>query len=282
MILVFGKTGQVALELQRQANVLALDRDQADLSDPAACARIILESDASVVINAAAYTEVDKAESEEALATVVNGEAPGAMAWACAERDIPFLHVSTDYVFAGNGERPWYETDPAAPQNAYGRSKLFGEQAVLAVPGNAAILRTSWVFSSHGKNFLKTMLHLSETRDVLSIVSDQIGGPTPADKIAETLLIMAKGMQAKKEGGVYHFAGKPATSWAGFAREIFRQARKDVSVADIPCSDYPTLATRPLNSRMNCSKLERDFGIQAPDWVAGIARVLTDMNEIAS
>ena len=123
------------------------------------------------------------------------------------------------------------------------------------------------------------MLHLSETRDVLSIVSDQIGGPTPADKIAETLLIMAKGMQAKKEGRVYHFAGKPATSWAGFAREIFRQARKDVFVADIPCSDYPTLATRPLNSRMNCSKLESDFGIQAPDWVAGIARVLTDMNE---
>ena len=133
MILVFGKTGQVALELQRQANVLALDRDQADLSDPAACARIILESDASVVINAAAYTEVDKAESEEALATVVNGEAPGAMAWACAERDIPFLHVSTDYVFAGNGERPWYETDPAAPQNAYGRSKLWN--GGLAVPG---------------------------------------------------------------------------------------------------------------------------------------------------
>lgn len=161
MILVFSKTGQVATELQLQADVMAVGRDQADLSDPAACARVILESDASVVINAAAYTAVDRAEEEEALATVVNGEAPGVMARACAEKGIPFLHVSTDYVFAGDGVSPWVETDPVAPQNAYGRSKLAGEQAVLAAGGNSAILRTSWVYSSHGNNFVKTMLRLA-------------------------------------------------------------------------------------------------------------------------
>lgn len=280
MILVFGKTGQVATELQRQADVVALGRDQADLTDPSACARAILESDASVVINAAAYTAVDKAESEEALATIVNGEAPGTMARACAEKGIPFLHVSTDYVFAGDGDAAWSETDPVAPQNAYGRSKLAGEEAVLAAGGNPAILRTSWVFSAHGNNFLKTMLRLSESRDVLSVVNDQIGGPTPADKIAEALLTMAKAMQKGRQGGIYHFAGKPYTSWAGFASEIFRQAGKDVSVTGIPSADYPTSATRPLNSRLDCIKLETDFGIPAPDWAAGIARALIDVKEM--
>ena len=273
MILVFGKTGQVATELQRQADVVALGRDQADLSDPQACAQAILDSNARVVINAAAYTAVDKAEDEEALATVINGDAPGAMARACADKGIPFLHVSTDYVFAGDGEAPWVDTDPVAPPNAYGRSKLAGEQAVLAAGGNAAILRTSWVFSAHGNNFVKTMLRLAETRDALSVVNDQIGGPTPADKIAEALLTMAAAMQAGQRGGVYHFAGKPDTSWADFAEEIFAQAGKSVVVTGIPSADYPTPATRPLNSRMDCSKLETDFGIKAPDWKAGVARV---------
>lgn len=282
MILVFGKTGQVATELQRQADVLALGRDQADLSDPQACAQAILDSDARVVINAAAYTAVDKAEEEEALATVINGDAPGAMARACAEKGIPFLHVSTDYVFAGDGETPWVETDPVAPQNAYGRSKLAGEQAVLSAGGNAAILRTSWVFSAHGNNFVKTMLRLAETRNALSVVNDQIGGPTPADKIAEALLTMASAMQTGQRGGVYHFAGKPDSSWAGFAKEVFAQAEKSVTVVGIPSADYPTPATRPLNSRMDCSKLEADFNIKAPDWKAGVARVLKDLKVSAA
>lgn len=282
MILVFGKTGQVATELQRQADVVALGRDQADLSDPQACARAILDSDASVVINAAAYTAVDNAEEEEALATVINGDTPGAMARACAEKGIPFLHVSTDYVFAGDGETPWVETDPVAPPNAYGRSKLAGEQAVLAAGRNTAILRTSWVFSAHGNNFVKTMLRLAETRDALSVVNDQIGGPTPADKIAEALLTMAAAMQAGQCGGIYHFAGKPDTSWAEFATEIFAQAEKSVAVTGIPSADYPTPATRPLNSRMDCSKLETDFGIKAPDWKAGVARVLKDLKVSAA
>ena len=179
-ILVFGKTGQVATELQARAgsaheDMAFLGRDQADLSDPATCAAAIEAHAPSAVINAAAYTAVDKAEEEEALATVVNGEAPGAMAQACAALDIPFLHVSTDYVFEGSGETPWRETDPISPQNAYGRSKAAGEKAVLAAGGNAAILRTSWVFSAHGANFVKTMLRLSESRNELNIVDDQIG-----------------------------------------------------------------------------------------------------------
>lgn len=277
MILVFGKSGQVALELQRQADVLALGRDQVDLTDPSACAAAIRASGASVVINAAAYTAVDRAEEEEAVAGLVNGEAPGAMARACAELGIPFLHVSTDYVFAGDGAAAWRESDPVAPQNAYGRTKLAGEAAVQAAGGNSAILRTSWVFSAHGINFVKTMLRLAETRDALNVVNDQIGGPTPADKIAEALLTMAKAMQQGQRGGIYHFAGKPDCSWAEFAEEIFKQAGKPVAVTGIPSTDYPTPAKRPLNSRLDCSKIARDFGISAPDWRAGLTRVLNDL-----
>ncbi|SDJ09801.1 dTDP-4-dehydrorhamnose reductase [Lutimaribacter saemankumensis] len=276
-ILVFGQTGQVAQELQEQADVLALGRDQADLSDPGLCAEAIRRAKPDVVINAAAYTAVDRAEQEEALATVVNGESPGAMARVCADLGIPFLHVSTDYVFDGSGSEPWRESDPVAPQNAYGRSKLAGEEAVRAAGGAHVILRTSWVFSAHGANFVKTMLRLSETRDALNVVDDQIGGPTPADAIAAALLEMAAQMQAGKAGGTYHFSGHPAVSWAGFAREIFSQARRDVSVTGIPSSEYPTPAARPLNSRLDCAKIRSDFGITPPDWTAGLARVLRQL-----
>lgn len=277
-ILVFGKTGQVATELQRQApGATFLDRAQADLSDPAACAAAVRAADADVVINAAAYTAVDRAESEEALANAVNGEAPAAMARAAAAKGIPFLHVSTDYVFSGEGIRPWQVDDPVAPPNAYGRSKLLGEEGVRAAGGNTAILRTSWVFSSHGANFVKTMLRLSETRDALNVVEDQIGGPTPAADIAAALLVMAERMTAGQQGGTYHFGGQPWVSWADFAREIFAQAGRQVAVSGIPTSGYPTPAVRPLNSRMECGALARDFGISAPDWKAGLAQVLTEL-----
>jgi dTDP-4-dehydrorhamnose reductase len=282
MILVFGANGQVATELERQAEVFALGRDQADLADPDACAKAILASDADVVINAAAYTAVDKAEDEEALAAIINGEAPSAMARACAEKGIPFLHVSTDYVFAGDGKSAWAEGDPVAPQNAYGRSKLVGEQGVLAAGGNNAVIRTSWVFSAHGNNFVKSMLRLSETRDALKVVDDQIGGPTPADKIADALLKMAEAMMAGQQAGLYHFSGQPETSWSGFAKEIFRQAGKQVDVIDISTAEYPTPAARPLNSRLDCSKINRDFGIDAPDWKDGLTRVLLDLKEMNS
>ena len=280
-ILVFGKTGQVATELALQADVTALGRDRADLGNPAACAAAIEAGAWDVVINAAAYTAVDKAEEEEALAQVINGDAPAAMAQACAARSIPFLHISTDYVFDGTGTDPWRVSDPVSPQNAYGRTKLSGEEGVRAANGQHAILRTSWVFSAHGNNFVKTMLRLSDTRDALSVVTDQIGGPTPAAAIARTLLDMARKMKTDpKKGGTYHFGGTPAVSWADFAREIFAQADRPVTVTGIPTADYPTPAARPLNSRMDGATLETDFGLSQPDWKAGLAQVLKTLKDI--
>ncbi|MDA3888123.1 MAG: dTDP-4-dehydrorhamnose reductase [Allgaiera sp.] len=278
-ILVFGQTGQVATELQAQADVIALGRAQADLSDPASCAAAIRAHRPDAVINAAAYTAVDRAEEEEAQAGVINGEAPGAMAWECAALGIPFVHISTDYVFSGTGNQPWNPEDPVGPISAYGRSKLAGEQAVAAAGGQWAVLRTSWVFSAHGNNFLKTMMRLSETRDALDIVEDQIGGPTPADAIAAACLSMAQAMAAgAAKGGLYHFSGAPDTSWKGFAEEIFARAGRRVAVTGIPTSAYPTPAQRPLNSRMDCSALKRDFNIDRPDWRAGIDRALAALN----
>ncbi|RUS64830.1 dTDP-4-dehydrorhamnose reductase [Pseudorhodobacter sp. E13] len=275
--LVFGKTGQLASALQRQSAVTALGRETADLSDPAACAAAIYAARPSVVINAAAWTAVDAAESHEAQAHVINAEAPGAMAKACAALKIPFLHVSTDYVFDGTGSEPWRENDPVAPLGAYGRTKLAGENAVRAAGGAHVILRTSWVFSAFGSNFVKTMLRLSETRNQLSIVNDQIGGPTPAADIATTLLHMAEAMQAGHAGGTYHYGGAPVVSWADFAREIFAQAGRAVTIEGIPSKAYPTPAQRPLNSRLSGAALQTDFGIAPADWQAGLALVLRDL-----
>lgn len=277
-ILVFGATGQVACELQRQAHVIALSRAEADLSDPQSCADAIERHQPTAVINAAAYTAVDKAEEEEALATVINGDAPAAMARAAAALKIPFVHISTDYVFDGTGQTPWSPLDATAPLGAYGRSKLAGEIGVAQAGGQAAIMRTSWVFSAHGANFVKTMLRLGADRDRLTIVADQFGGPTPAAAIAAAALNMAAQMQDDPtKGGTYHFSGAPDVNWAGFAREIFSQARLSVDVVDIPASDFPTPAKRPENSRMDCSSLRADFGIERPDWRVGLAEVLSDL-----
>ena len=274
MILVFGKTGQVATGLQLQADVTALDRHAADLSDPASCAAAIREHRPDVVINAAAYTAVDRAEEEPDLAQMINAQAPAAMAQACADLGIPFLHVSTDYVFDGSGTDPWQVNDPIAPLSVYGRTKAAGEEAVREAGGAYAILRTSWVFSAHGNNFVKTMLRLSETRDALSVVDDQIGGPTPAAGIAAALLDMARAMRTGQSGGTYHYAGTPSTSWKCFARETFSAAGRKVDVTGIPTCDYPTPATRPLNSRLDCSALESDFGISPPIWKANLAQIV--------
>ncbi len=283
-VLVFGQTGQVATELARQATsdivMTCLGRDRADLADPAACAAAIAASDADVVINAAAYTAVDRAESEEDLATTINGTAPGAMAAACKAAGIPFLHVSTDYVFDGSGTQPWRPDDATGPLGAYGRSKLAGEQAVRAAGGAHAILRTSWVFSAHGANFVKTMLRLGAEREKLTIVADQIGGPTAAADIATALLTMARAFHAGHGvTGTYHFSGAPEVSWADFAREIFAQAGLTCAVEDIPTAAYPTPARRPGNSRMDCTALMRDFGIEQPDWRTSLASVMSDLKE---
>ncbi|WP_223427221.1 dTDP-4-dehydrorhamnose reductase [Tateyamaria pelophila] len=277
MILVFGKTGQVARSLadvEGARRMVQLSRAQADLSDPTACAAQIRQHRPKAVINAAAYTAVDRAEDEESLALTINGHAPGAMAQTCADLGIPFLHVSTDYVFAGTGKDPHKPTDPTHPQNAYGRTKLASEVAVRAAGGVHAILRTSWVFSEYGANFVKTMLRLSETRDALSIVNDQFGGPTPARDIAQALLTMADGLQAGQGGGTYHYAGTPTTSWDCLARETFKQAGRAVTVTGIPASNYPTSAKRPLNSRLDCGSLEIDFGILPLPWQDDLTRIL--------
>ena len=214
MILVFGKSGQVATELQVHKDVIAIGRDQADLSNPSRCAEVISHYEPRVVINAAAYTAVDKAESEEHLANKINGEAPGAMARTCAELDIPLVHISTDYVFFDMGSVPWQIVDHPNPKNAYGRSKLKGEQAILASGCAHAILRTSWVISAHGHNFVKTMRRLSETRDRITVVDDQIGGPTCARDIAQTCLSIAEQLiQDQSKSGIYHYSGQPDVSW---------------------------------------------------------------------
>ena len=283
MILVFGSTGQVATELRRLApEATFLGRDKADLTDPEACAAAIRAHDPSAVINAAAWTAVDKAEEEEATATVVNGTAPGAMARACADLGIPFVHISTDYVFEGGGTAPWAPTDPTGPLGAYGRSKLAGEQAIQAAGGTRAILRTSWVFSAHGNNFVKTMLRLSETRDALNVVGDQIGGPTPAGDIAKACLSIVEQLREDPaKTGLHHFSGAPDVSWANFARAIFDVAGRTVAVTDIPSSAYPTPAVRPANSQMNCALLETVFGISRPDWRIALAAVIKELEEVA-
>ncbi|MGB8814393.1 MAG: dTDP-4-dehydrorhamnose reductase [Paracoccaceae bacterium] len=276
--LVFGKTGQVARELAKVLPTAQfLGRDEADLAHPEACAQIIAGAKVDLVINAAAYTAVDRAETEEDAATVINGHAPGAMAQAAAARGIPFLHVSTDYVFDGTGTNAWAVGDATAPLGAYGRSKLAGEETVRAAGGAHVILRTSWVVSAHGANFVKTMLRLGRDRDSLTVVADQVGGPTPAADIARALAAIGAQMVAGHRGGTYHFSGAPDVSWADFAREIFRQSGLGCQVRDIPASDYPTPARRPENSRLDCSALARDFGIDRPDWRLGLHDILTQL-----
>ena len=277
-ILVFGKTGQVARELRAAAQVTALGRDEADLTDPAACAATIRAHAPDAVINAAAYTAVDKAESDEETAALVNGAAPGAMVEACAEMGIPFVHISTDYVFDGTGTAPWSTNAPTRPLGAYGRTKLAGEEAVRGAGGVHAILRTSWVVSAHGSNFVKTMLRLGAEREALTIVGDQVGGPTAAADIARACLEIACQLQADPaKSGTYHFSGGPDVSWADFAREIFAQAGIVCAVTDIPSAHYPTPAARPANSRLDNAQTLAVFGLARPDWRAGLAEILTDL-----
>jgi dTDP-4-dehydrorhamnose reductase len=278
-ILVFGRSGQVATELARllpQATFLG--RDRADLTDPAACAAAIASLRPSAVVNAAAWTAVDRAEAEEPAARVVNADAPGAMARAAATLGVPFLHISTDYVFDGTPGRPWREDDPVAPLGAYGRTKLDGEQQVIAAGGQSVILRTAWVFAAHGQNFVRTMLRLGAERPELRIVADQTGGPTPAADIAAALTTILTAFAAGRgTPGIFHFAGAPATTWADFATAIFAGANLSPRVTPIPTADYPTPARRPLNSVLDCTRIAQAYGIAQPDWRQGLAQVLKEL-----
>jgi dTDP-4-dehydrorhamnose reductase len=283
-ILIFGTTGQLARELARRApdgvTLTQLGRETADLTDPAACAEAVRSATADLVINAAAYTAVDLAETETALANTVNGDSPGAMAHAAAKRGLPFLHVSTDYVFDGAGGRPWREDDPVAPLGAYGASKLKGEQLVTEAGGQSVILRTAWVFSAHGKNFVRTMLRLGADRDALSVVDDQQGGPTAAADIADALFVIARAFaEGRGTPGIFHFAGAPTVTWADFAEAIFAASslpRKPV-VNRIPTSAYPTPAKRPANSALDCSRILETYGISQPDWRKSLSDVIGEL-----
>ena len=278
MILVFGKTGQVATELQSHKDVIAIGRDQADLSNSSTCAEVIRRYKPRAVINAAAYTAVDKAESEEHLANKINGDAPGAMASACADLDIPLVHISTDYVFDGSGTTPRSTIDTPNPKNAYGRSKLKGEQVIKASGSAYAILRTSWVVSAHGNNFVKTMRRLSETRDHVAVVDDQIGGPICARDIAQTCLSITEQLiQDQSKSGIYHYSGQPNVSWCQFANAIFEQMDCKTIASPIPTTEYPTTALRPLNSRLNCEATQDTFGIARPFWRDGLAEILREL-----
>ena len=284
-LLIFGQTGQVARELARALPAAweadFLGRGRADLSDPEACAAVVAATDAEAIINAAAYTAVDRAEEEEALATTINGAAPTAMARAAAARGLPLVHLSTDYVFDGSGTHARTPDEPTAPLGVYGRSKRAGEVGVRAAAGPHAILRTSWVFSAHGSNFVKTMLRLGAERDEIRVVDDQVGGPTPAADIARACLTVATALRADPAlSGTYHLAGAPPVSWADFARAIMEDAGLTCRIADIPTRDYPTPARRPLNSRLDGTTLKAVLGIDPPDWRAGLAAVLDELKGV--
>jgi dTDP-4-dehydrorhamnose reductase len=279
--LVFGQTGQVARALAcsvpKGISARFLGRDQADLMQPLACAAMVQDCD--IVINAAAWTAVDLAEAQEENAHTVNAVAPTAIAQACAARAIPMIHISTDYVFGGAGTAPFTLAHPTAPLGAYGRSKVAGEEGLRASGVRHVILRTSWVFSAHGANFLKTMLRLGAERESINVVSDQIGGPTPAQDIAAAIWPIAQALHTGHNGGTYHFSGAPDVSWADFARAIMQEAQLPCTVQDIPTSAYPTPARRPANSRLDCSALMRDFGIARPDWRAALPALIKEITQ---
>ncbi|GHA99527.1 NAD(P)-dependent oxidoreductase [Algimonas arctica] len=265
-LLVFGQTGQLARALARLVDdAITIPRATFDLAaDPAECRQtlnlLIDRYRPRGVINAAAYTHVDRAESERALAFRINAETPALIAQTCARETIPFVHISTDYVFDGDQTRPWREDDPTKPMNVYGQSKLAGELGVQDAGGQATILRTSWVYDLFGRNFVTTMLRLAEDTSQLRVVDDQIGRPTHANVLAMSALA------ALGQSGLFHVSGTgDPVSWAGFASEIFRFAKWDIQVTPVPSSEYPTAATRPSYSVLDVSKFEQTLA-PLPDW----------------
>lgn len=291
-ILLLGKDGQVGWQLQGSlaphGPVVACARTACDLSDPDQIRSVVRTVRPSVIVNATAYTAVDKAESEPELAHRVNAEAPGILAEEAAQLDALLVHYSTDYVFDGSKDSPYVETDQTAPQSVYGRSKLAGEEAIRAVGGRSLIFRTSWVFGEHGGNFVKTILRLAREKEGLNVVADQIGSPTPAALIAAVtglVLAMTRRGQAleREENRLYHLAAAHSVNWCEFARSIVGIAGqmpgydlrlKPEAIRGITTAEYPTAARRPANSRLDCGHLETDFGLQMPDWQPYLERML--------
>jgi dTDP-4-dehydrorhamnose reductase len=283
-LLILGAGGQVGQALGMRAGAAArgLAHAACDITDRAAVAQALSAPGLSAVVNCAGYTAVDRAESEPERAFAVNAEGAGIVARAAAERGLPLVHLSTDYVYAGIGTAAYREEQPIAPVNVYGASKAAGDAAVAAADAAHLILRVSWVFGVHGANFVKTMLRLGRERSELRVVDDQNGGPTAAGDIAGAIMVMAD--RCRQPGfsawGTYHFAGRPSTSWYGFARAIFARAAKPAPrLVPISSRDYPTPAARPRNSLLECSRIRRVFGIERPDWRRSLSRVMADLGE---
>ena len=291
-ILLFGKGGQVGWELQRSlaplGELTALDFDSADypadFSRPDALAQTVLDVRPDVIVNAAAHTAVDKAESESDLAHAINAAAPGVLARAARQIGALLVHYSTDYVFDGSGAQPWREGDATGPLNVYGRTKLEGEQAIVASGCAHLILRTSWVYAARGGNFAKTMLRLAQERERLTVIDDQFGAPTGAELLADvTAHAIAQTLRDPGKAGLYHCVAAGETSWYGYARFVLEQARaagielKASAVDPVPASAFPTPAKRPHNSRLNTEKLRAAFGLNLPSWQDGVRRMLTEI-----
>ncbi|MEX0615320.1 MAG: dTDP-4-dehydrorhamnose reductase [Methylophaga sp.] len=280
-ILLFGKDGQVGFELQRSlaplGEVIALNRQQLDLSNTTAITDSIQQHRPDWIVNAAAYTAVDKAEAEVDLAMQINALAPEVMAGAAKKFGCGLLHYSTDYVFDGSKTSPWLETDIASPVNVYGQSKWLGEEAILASGCQHLIVRTSWVYDARGQNFLNTMMRLAQSKDSLNIVDDQIGAPTWSRHIADASTHLLR-MANPQHDGIYHLTASGQTSWFGFAKAIFERAGasglKVPDITPILTKDYPTPAARPANSLLNGQKLYKNFGLRLPDWQQSLSLVM--------
>ena len=294
-ILLLGKNGQVGWELQRAlaplGDVVALDFDSpgpltADFSQPESLAATVRAVAPQIIVNAAAHTAVDKAESEPAFARTLNATSPAVLAREAAALGAWLLHYSTDYVFDGSGSTPWVEDSPTGPLSVYGLTKLEGEQAIRASGCRHLILRTSWVYAARGGNFAKTMLKLAKERDKLTVIDDQIGAPTGADLLADLSAHMLRAAQQRAElAGTYHAVAQGETSWHGYARHVIEFARAagqalrvaPDAIAPVPTSAFTTPARRPANSRMNTQKLQQAFGLVLPPWQAGVERMLTEV-----
>ncbi|MEK7346985.1 MAG: dTDP-4-dehydrorhamnose reductase [Pseudomonadota bacterium] len=293
-ILLLGKNGQVGWELQRSlaplGEVLALDRHSTDfcgdLSQPERLAQTVLAWRPDVIVNAAAHTAVDKAESEPELAHRLNATAPAALARAAAEVGAWLVHYSTDYVFNGQGDQPWQEDNATGPLSVYGQTKCEGEQAIAASGCRALIFRTSWVYAARGGNFAKTMLRLAAERERLTVIDDQHGAPTGADLIADvTAHAIRCALQKPELAGIYHLVAGGETTWHGYASHVVAQARqiqptgglKVTDIAPVPTTAFPTPAKRPLNSRLSTHKLQQAFGLVLPPWQQGVNRMLAEI-----
>jgi dTDP-4-dehydrorhamnose reductase len=293
-VLLFGKGGQVGWELQRSLQTLgeliAVDFDSTDrsgdFSRPDEVARTVREVRPDIIVNAAAHTAVDKAESEPDFARTLNATAPGAIAREAAACGAWLMHYSTDYVFDGSGSAPWTEDAPTGPLSVYGRTKLEGEQAIRESGCRHIIFRTSWVYAARGGNFAKTMLRLAQEREALSVVDDQHGAPTGADLLADlTVHALRTALVRPDVAGTYHAVPRGETTWHGYATHVIDFARaaglpvkvRADAIAPVPTTAFPTPARRPANSRMNTTRLQRTFGVALPDWRAGVDRMLTEV-----